>query len=115
MREDGLRSKTVRRFKRTIKPCKQHEASPNLRKQDFHSAEPNRVWISDITYIATDEGWLYLTTVEDMCTRRVIGYSIQDHLRATGVLEALTQALAGRTLKPGLIFHSDRGKQYADK
>ena len=66
MREVGLRSKVVRRFKRTTKPCKDQEAAPNLLQQRFQTEAPNRVWLSDITYIDTDEGWLYLTTIEDM-------------------------------------------------
>jgi putative transposase len=114
MRETGLRSKVGRRFKRTTCRCKDADASPNLLKQDFTTSGPNRVWLSDITYIWTAEGWLYLTTVEDMWSRRVVGYAITDHLRATAVIDALTMALDRRDILPGLIFHSDRGKQYAD-
>ena len=69
---------------------------------------------SDITYIWTAEGWLYLTTVEDMWSRRIVGYAITDHLRATAVIDALTMALGRREVIGGLTFHSDRGKQYAD-
>jgi transposase InsO family protein len=114
MRKIGLRSKVVRRFKRTTKPCKARDASPNLLHQDFRTDGPNRVWLSDITYIATDEGWLYLTTVEDMWSRRMVGHAITDHLRAPAVMEALQMALGRRVVAPGMIFHSDRGKQYAD-
>lgn len=114
MRQIGLRAKTVRRFKRTTKRCKDHEAAPNLLQQNFSTDKPNAVWLSDITYIDTDEGWLYLTTVEDMCTRRVVGHAITDHLYATGVIAALRMALARRVVSRGMIFHSDRGKQYAD-
>ncbi len=114
MREVGLRSKVVRRFKRTTKPCKDQEAAPNLVQQRFQTEAPNRVWLSDITYIDTDEGWLYLTTVEDMWSRRLVGHAITDHLRATAVVEALQMALGRRSVTPGLIVHSDRGKQYAD-
>ena len=114
MRVIGLRSKTVRRFKHTTVRCKDRDASPNLLNQDFHIDRPNRVWISDITYIDTAEGWLYLTTIEDMCTRRIVGHAITDHLRATAVIDALRMALTRRIILPGLIFHSDRGKQYID-
>lgn len=114
MRGIGLRSKVVRRFRHTTVPCKDKDASPNLLKQNFHTEEPNRVWLSDITYIDTEEGWLYLTTVEDMCSRRMVGHAITDHLRATAVMGALQMALSRRKVQPGLIFHSDRGKQYAD-
>jgi len=115
MRTIGLRSKVIRRFKRTTVPCKDRDASPNLLQQNFETDRPNRVWLSDITYIWTDEGWLYLTTVEDMWSRRMVGHAITDHLRATAVIEALRMALLRRIVTPGLIFHSDRGKQYADQ
>jgi len=114
MRHIGLRSKVVRRFKRTTKPCKDREAAPNLLQQNFHTDGPNRVWLSDITYIDTTEGWLYLTTVEDMWSRRMVGHAITDRLQATAVMEALQMALGRRAVAPGLVFHSDRGKQYAD-
>ena len=113
MQQAGLRSKVARRFKRTTRRCKDADASPNLLEQNFTTTGPNRVWLSDITYIWTAEGWLYLTTVEDMWSRRVVGYAITDHLRATAVIDALTMALGRRDIEPGLIFHSDRGKQYA--
>ena len=114
MRQIGLRAKVHRRFKRTTKPCKDGEAAPNLLQQNFTTDGPNRVWLSDITYIDTDEGWLYLTTVEDMWSRRVVGHALDDHLRAQSVVEALQMALGRRAVTPGLIFHSDRGKQYID-
>jgi putative transposase len=114
MRVAGLRAKTVRRFKITTKPCKAKDAAPNLLQQNFTTDAPNRVWLSDITYIDTDEGWLYLTTVEDMWSRRIIGHALTNHLKATVVVEALQMALGQRCVVPGLIFHSDRGNQYVD-
>jgi transposase InsO family protein len=114
MRSIGLRAKVRRRFKRTTIACKDHQAAPNLLKQNFHTSGPNRVWISDITFIDTEEGWLFLTTVEDMWSRRMIGHAITDHLRAEAVIGALKMALGRRVIAPGLIFHSDRGKQYID-
>jgi transposase InsO family protein len=114
MRQIGLHAKIHRRFKRTTKPCKDGEAAPNLLQQNFTTDGPNRVWLSDITYIDTDEGWLYLTTVEDMWSRRVVGHAMADHLRAQSVVDALQMALGRRAVTPGLIFHSDRGKQYID-
>ncbi len=114
MQRIGLRSKVVRRFKRTTKACKSRDASPNLLKQKFQTDGPNRVWLSDITYIGTDEGWVYLTTIEDMWSRRLVGHAITDHLCATAVVEALQMALGRRVVTPGLIFHSDRGKQFID-
>ena len=93
MRENGLRSKVGRRFKRTTRRCKDRDASANLLMQNFTTDGPNRVWLSDITYVWTAEGWLYLTTVEDMWSRRMVGHAITDHLRATAVVDALTMAL----------------------
>jgi putative transposase len=114
MRSIGLRATVLRRFKRTTTPCKGSQAAPNLLMQDFHTDGPNRVWLSDITFIDTDEGWMFLTTVEDMWSRRMVGHAITDHLRAEAVIEALQMALGRRAVGPGLIFHSDRGKQYID-
>ncbi len=114
MQTIGLRSKVVRRFKRTTVACKDRDAAPNLLQQNFQTDGPNRVWLSDITYIDTDEGWLFLTTVEDMWSRRMVGHAITDHLQATAVIDALQMALSQRVVVPGLIFHSDRGTQYAD-
>jgi transposase InsO family protein len=114
MRLIGLRSKIRRQFKRTTRRCKDQDASPNLLQQKFVTDGPNRVWLSDITYVSTEEGWLYLTTVEDMWSRRIIGHAITEDLRATAVTHALRMALSSRELTEGLIFHSDRGKQYAD-
>ena len=114
MRQSGLRAKVHRRFKKTTSPCKDQEAAPNLLRQKFQTSGPNRVWLSDITFIDSDEGWLFLTTIEDMWSRRIVGYAITDHLRSLAVLEALQMALGRRPIAPGLIFHSDRGKQYID-
>jgi len=114
MRINGLRSKIVEHYKHTTIRCKQRDASPNLLQQHFEADGPNRVWISDITYIRTAEGWLYLTTVEDVWSRKVIGHAITDRLQATAVMQALRMALSRRLIAEGLIFHSDRGRQYAD-
>jgi len=114
MRNIGLRAICKPKFKRTTVPCKDSDASPNLLEQNFETSGPNLVWLSDITYVDTAEGWMFLTTVEDMWSRRIVGHAISDHLRAEAVMEALTMALSRREIEPGLIFHSDRGKQYAD-
>lgn len=116
MRQMHLFAKTVKKFKHTTKRCPDHLASPNLLEQNFQVDEPNRVWVSDITFVRTEEGWLYLTAIKDLCTKRVVGYAITDDLRAEGVLEALRMALRHRAslLRPGLLFHSDRGKQFVD-
>lgn len=115
MRQMGLVSKVVKKFKRTTRPCNDDLASANLVKQEFTVTGPNKVWVSDITYIWTLEGWLYLTSIKDLWSRRVIGYAITDHLRAEAVVAALQMALDHRQIGPELIFHSDRGKQYASQ
>jgi transposase InsO family protein len=115
MRSMGLSSKVTKTFKRTTKPCRDELASPNLVNQEFSVTGPNKVWVSDITYVWTFEGWLYLTTVKDLWSRRVIGYAITEHLRAEAVATALEMALDHRPITPELIFHSDRGKQYASQ
>jgi putative transposase len=115
MRQMGLFSKVTKKFKRTTKPCRDDLASPNLVNQEFTVTGPNTVWVSDITYVWTLEGWLYLTTVKDLWSRRVIGHAITDHLRAEAVASALTMALEHRQIDRELIFHSDRGKQYASQ
>ncbi len=87
--------------------------SPNLLEQEFHSQTPNTVWLADITYIGTDEGWLYLAGVKDMATREIVGWAMEDHMRAELCCDALNMALGRRGPVPGLVHHSDRGSQYA--
>ena len=82
-------------------------------EQKFHSQTPNAVWLADITYIDTDEGWLYLAGVKDMATREIVGWAMEDHMRAELCCAALEMALGRRGPVPGLIHHSDRGGQYA--
>jgi transposase InsO family protein len=87
--------------------------APNRLEQDFAAPMPNCKWTSDITYIPTDEGWLYLAVVMDLFSRRIIGWSIQPHMRAELTCQALSMAIASRRPRPGLLHHSDRGVQYA--
>ena len=87
--------------------------SPNLLEQKFQCQTPNTVWLADITYIDTDEGWLYLAGIKDMATREIVGWAMEDHMRAELCCEALKMALGRRGPVPGLIHHSDRGSQYA--
>lgn len=104
MRQIGLRAKVHRRFKRTTRPCKDAEAAPNLLQQDFTTDGPNRVWLSDITYIDTAEGWLYLTTVEDMWSRRVVGHAIADHLRAQSVVGSVADGVGTTSCRAWIDF-----------
>lgn len=114
MQKNGLHAKQSKRFKCTTKRNKKHPVAPNLLKRQFTAAKPDQVWLSDISYIPTREGWLYLAAVLDMCTRRIVGWSMSE--RATNLLtrQALQMALQQRRPKPGLILHSDQGSQYTD-
>jgi transposase InsO family protein len=114
MREHGLRGKTPKRFKTTTIADPQAAARADLIKRDFtvDAAKINTRWCGDITYIPTWEGWLYLATVIDIASRRVVGFAMADHMRTELVSDALTNALAARDPEPGVIFHSDRGCQY---
>lgn len=85
----------------------------NLLQQDFACSVPNTRWVADITYVPTAEGWLYLAAVKDLCTRRIVGWCMEKHLRAELVCEALRDAIRKECPGPGLIHHSDRGVQYA--
>src|SRR3954453_11805670 len=87
--------------------------APNLIERNFSSAAPNQIWLADITYIETDQGWLYLATVMDLYSRKIVGWAMADHLRADLPLTALRMAISTQQPGAGLIHHSDRGVQYA--
>jgi transposase InsO family protein len=87
--------------------------APNRLERDFTASAPNRVWVTDLTYVPTAEGWLYLVTIIDLFSRKVVGYASADHMRAELCVEALDQAIRKRGRHDGLILHSDRGVQYA--
>lgn len=101
-----------RRFPRTTQRNAQALAAPNLLRQDFSSPAPDRKWVSDITYIDTAEGWLYLAVVVDLFSRRVVGWAMGDHTQASLVQEAFEMALLRRQPDKGLLHHSDQGSQY---
>lgn len=88
------------------------KTAPDLVDRDFLAAGPNKLWVADITYIRTWEGWLYLAAITDLFSRRVVGWSMNNHMRSELVVEALEMAVASRRPEPGLIHHSDRGSQY---
>lgn len=114
MRRAGLRSKTKRRFRvKTTDSKHGHPIAPDRLQQDFSIDAVNKVWLSDITYIATDEGWLYLASIMDLCSRKIVGWSMASTLHTTIVVDALRMAIDLRRPEPGLIHHSDRGVQYA--
>jgi transposase InsO family protein len=114
MREMGLSARRGRRrAPRTTDSRHALPVAPNLLDRHFAAERPDAVWLADISYLPTDEGWLYLAVVEDLATREVVGWSMADHLRADLCTDALVMALQRRRPEPGLIHHSDRGVQYA--
>ena len=98
---------------RTTDSNHSHRIAPNLLDRQFSVFQPNKVWLTDITYVPTDEGWLYLAAVKDMATREIVGWSMDDHLKSTLCENALNMAIQNRKPPKGLIHHSDRGVQYA--
>lgn len=113
MKEDGLQAKTKRRFKATTNSKHDLPVAPNLLQRNFTPATPNSVWAGDITYIWTTEGWLYLAVVIDLFSRSVVGWSMDKRMTRQLVMDAMTMAIKRRRPSPELIFHSDRGSQYA--
>ncbi len=118
MRKAEIRAKTARRFRvATTDSDHAHPVAPNLVGRDFSADGPNRLWLTDITYVKTDEGFLYLAGVMDAWSRSIVGWSMSESLEATVALDALGMALARRASAGGfggsLVHHSDRGVQYA--
>lgn len=112
MLAEGLRAKAARKYKATTNSNHNLPVAPNLLEQDFTATAPNQKWVSDITYIATDEGWLYLAVVLDLYARRVVGWAMSERMTAKLVCDALQMALWRRKRPGGVIVHSDRGSQY---
>jgi transposase InsO family protein len=114
MRGQGLRGRAAKRWKKTTIPDPAAAARADRIRRDFtaDASKLNKRWCGDITYIATWEGWLYLATVLDIASRRVVGFAMADHLRTELISDALSNAVAARDPEPGVIFHSDRGCQY---
>jgi putative transposase len=113
MRGMGLAARRRRRFRRTTDSSHAFPIAPNLLGRNFTAEAPDRVWLADLTYIWTTEGWLYLAAVLDLCTRRVVGWAMADHLGHELALAALDMAIARQRPLPGLIHHADRGVQFA--
>jgi transposase InsO family protein len=112
MRSEQLRAKAARKYKATTNSNHSLPVAPNLLEQDFSADAPNRKWVSDITYVATDEGWLYLAVVLDLYSRLVVGWAMSERMTAPLVCDALQMALWRRKKPSGVIVHSDRGSQY---
>ena len=116
MRELGLRSKLSKKFKVTTDSKHNYLVVENVLDRKFIVANPSRVWVSDITYIQTKEGFLYLTTIIDLYDRKIIGWSLSNGMSTEETtLTAWKMAIKNRNCEEGLIFHSDRGVQYASK
>ena len=115
MRKNGLQAKRKRRYQRTTNSNHAYPIAPNKMQREFEAQAPNQKWVTDITYIPTAEGWLYLAIVLDLFSRRVVGWAMASHLKTSLVLDALQMALAKRRPKAGLLHHSDRGSQYASR
>jgi len=115
MRENGIRARHKRRFKATTDSKHSLPVAPNLLARDFTPEAPNQVWTADLTYIWTNEGWLYLAVVLDLFNREIVGWSIKPRMTAEIVIDALTMAWFRKKPAPGLIHHSDRGSQYASR
>lgn len=113
MRQRGLDNKKKRSYKRTTQSNHAFPVADNVLNQQFQTAELNQIWASDITYIPTAEGWLYLAVVIDLCSRLVVGWSMKPTLHRSLTLDALKMALGQRSPSSDLIHHSDRGSQYA--
>jgi len=115
MRENGWRAKAAKKFKATTNSNHSLPVAPNLLNQNFEADKPNEKWVSDITYVWTDEGWLYLAVVLDLYSRLVVGWAISERMTTDLVSNALTMALWRRHFPKNVIVHSDRGSQYCSR
>jgi putative transposase len=113
MKAHGLRARGKRKFKATTNSCHCFPVSPNLLERRFSVETSNRVWVGDITYVWTEEGWLYLAVVIDLFSRQAVGFAMSERMTRQLVTDALCMAWFRRRPASGLIFHSDRGSQYA--
>jgi putative transposase len=115
MRRNGIQAKQKRRFKTTTKRNKAHPVAPNRLKRDFSAQQPDQKWLGDISYIPTQEGWLYLAAILDLYTRRIVGWAMADRMTSALTIQAFKMAIRQRKPAAGLIFHSDQGSQYTDQ
>jgi putative transposase len=115
MNESGIKAKMKKRFKVTTKANPAAIPAPNLLGQDFSAHGFNQRWVADFTYVSTKEGWLYVATVMDLFSRRIVGLAMSDRMKDTLVIAALQQAFIHRQPPTGLVHHSDRGSQYTSQ
>jgi putative transposase len=112
MRTEGIAGKRKRRFKATTDSRKTKRIAPNLLNRDFSASAPNEVWVTDVTAVATRQGWTFLAAILDLYSRRVVGWAVSESNDTRLALTALTMALDARNPPPGLLHHSDRGSPY---
>jgi putative transposase len=112
MRELGLRARRPKRFRVTTNANPKHEPAPNLLDRRFHWAAPNQAWVGDITFIWTQESWVYLAILVDLCTREIVGWSVSRHCDSALAQKCLAGAVARHRPPPGLLHHTDRGSTY---
>jgi transposase InsO family protein len=112
MKTQGIRGRTAKRYVRTTDSRHDPPVAANVLDRDFTPAGPNEAWCADITYLPTAEGWLYLAVVEDLFSRRIVGWSMDATMTSRLVVDALHMALGRRHPAAGLLTHSDRGSQY---
>ena len=115
MRGHGIAAKTKRKFRCTTDSNHDRPVAENVVDRQFEPGAPNEVWTADITYIPTREGWLYLAAVEDLYSRRIVGWSMGERIDSRLVVDALEMAISRRLPGAGLVAHSDRGSQYASE
>lgn len=115
MRAHGWRARAARKFKATTNSAHSLPVFPNLLEQNFEASKMDEKWVSDITYIWTEEGWLYLAVVMDLYSRRILGWSLSERMHRKLVMDALMMAIWKRKMPRGVILHSDRGSQYCSE
>lgn len=112
LRDSGLRARNGKAFKYSPSVEAMAGVSENLLGRDFSARRPNEKWVSDITYIELEDGWVYLAAIMDLYSRQIVGWAVDDQMKVDLVLEAFEMAVASRDARPGLLLHSDRGVQY---
>ncbi|WP_281940889.1 IS3 family transposase [Paenibacillus tyrfis] len=113
MKELGLKSRTIKKYKATTNSKHNLPVAANVLNQQFQASAPNQVWMTDITYISTDEGWLYLASVMDLYSRKIVGFHMDERMTKSLVIKALDQAYRLQKPRGEVLHHSDRGSQYA--
>ena len=112
MREIGIKARNGKRFRYTPAPEAGAGVVDNVLACNFHASKPNEKWVSDITYIELEDGWVYLAVIMDLFSRQIVGWSIDEQMTVDLVKDAFNMAIARRKVEPGLLLHSDRGVQY---